>query len=214
MIKGSILGLVGQSGSGKTTIIRIILGLYNPDKGTIYLNGIISNNRKTKRIGFASQEYSFYPRLTVEENLHFYGDIYNLTKKEIESRIDKLLQIFELNYARKVRSENLSGGMKRRLDIVIALLPNPDVIILDEPTTGLDVVLKEKMWDLIAKINKGGITVIVSSHDLVEIQEHCTDVAFIREGHVFDTEILKEYQKKYKLKSLSDVFKALYIEGK
>ncbi|MBS3113416.1 ABC transporter ATP-binding protein [Candidatus Woesearchaeota archaeon] len=212
--ENSILGLIGQSGAGKTTLIRIILGLYTPTTGEIYIKGKLATNNQNRQVGFASQEYSFYPRLTVEENLKFYGTMYRMTKNALENRIDELLEMMELAHAKKIRSSKLSGGMKRRLDIALALLNRPHILILDEPTTGLDIVLKEKIWAMIEKIKKTGITIIISSHDLEELEEHCTDIAFVREGFVYSPEQLKEYSKKYHPLKLSDLFKTWYVEKK
>lgn len=212
--EGRILGLIGQSGSGKTTLLRTILGIYSPTKGDITIHGKKTTGTKPKEIGFASQEYSFYPRLTIEENLKFYGEMYKIPRNTLKSRISKLLALFELTKARKTKAQNISGGMKRRLDIAIAILHNPEIIILDEPTTGLDVVLREKIWGLLEKIRAEGMTIIVSSHDLEELQQHCTDIAFLRQGYIYDPQTLKEYQKQYPKATLQTIFKSWYIEEK
>jgi len=210
--KGQIMGLVGQSGAGKTTLIRVLLGIYKPESGTIEMNGVKGANKLKYKIGFASQEYSFYPRLTVAENMEFFGKMYAIPKKEISKRMKNLLETVELSHAKKTRAEKLSGGMKRRLDIAIALINNPEILILDEPTTGLDVVLKDKVWSLIEKINKEGITVIVSSHDLGDLEIHCKEISFIRNGYMYASHELKEYMRKHRLRSLAQVFKELYQE--
>lgn len=197
-----ILGLVGRSGSGKTTLFRLFLRIYKPSKGKIYFNGKKVNDKIKQKVGFASQENSFYPRLTVEENLRYFGCMYNLPKKLLRTRIDRLLELMQLENSRKVWAKNLSGGMKRRLDLAIALVHDPDVLILDEPTTGLDIILNENIWQLILKIKEHGKTIIVSSHNLEEIEKHCTEIAFVSHGQVVEWEKLKKLKKKYGLKNL------------
>lgn len=197
-----IIGLVGRSGAGKTTLFRLFLGIYKPSSGEIFFQGKKITSKIKKDVGFASQENSFYLTLTVEENLRYFGMVYNLPSKEVKKRIGKLLKLMQLEGARKTKAMNLSGGMKRRLGLAIALIHDPSILILDEPTTGLDIIIGENIWNLIMKINKLGKTVIVSSHNLTEIEKYCTAIAFISKGQVTEWKELQKLKKKCRLSTL------------
>ncbi|NJL44316.1 MAG: ABC transporter ATP-binding protein [Nitrosarchaeum sp.] len=143
--QGELLGLVGKSGSGKTTLLRCIMGFYEHQRGQMLLNGedVSSNPIKLKRIvGFTTQENSFYAQLTVEENLRYFGNLYKLGRKQLDKRIDTVLHLVSLSETRRMLGRSLSGGMKRRLDFAISLLHDPEILILDEPDTGLDPQLR------------------------------------------------------------------------
>lgn len=180
-----------------------MLGVYKPDSGAVHFS------HNAKHVGLASQKYAFYPRLSVLENLSYYGTMYGMKNSVITKRSKELLELFELYHARNTRCENLSGGMQRRLDMAIALIHSPKILILDEPTTGLDVVLKEKMWDLIQKIKSDGVTIIISSHDLDEMQDNCDEAVFIHDHCVINQKQLAKYLSKY---SLEDLFRGWYLE--
>ncbi|MBI2665047.1 ABC transporter ATP-binding protein [Candidatus Woesearchaeota archaeon] len=197
-----ILGIVGRSGAGKTTLFRLLLGIYLPYSGSVLLNGKTLRQKIKQSIGFASQENSFYESLSVEENLRYFGAMYSLSRKSIEERIDYLLKFMQLQEARKTLAKNLSGGMKRRLDLALALIHDPELLILDEPTTGLDIFLNEHIWDFILKIHQLGKTIIISSHNLEEIEKYCTHVAFLAYGKVITAGSLKIIQKRYHLEEL------------
>jgi ABC-2 type transport system ATP-binding protein len=210
--QGEIIGVIGGSGAGKTTFLHTLIGFIKPDEGDIEfrLNHLLSyksayvyksvyNQQKlVKKIyGFASQVPSFYDELTPNENLEYFGMLYNLDKHTIKSNKKILLDLMELEHAADIPSRNLSGGMERRLDIACALMHDPDVLILDEPTADLDPVLRSHIWDLMRKINKKGTTIILSSHHLSELEELCDRVIIIKDGAIVaqgEPEVLK---KKY-----------------
>jgi len=211
--ENQIFGLIGPSGAGKSTVINILLGLVVPNVGTVHFKGRSMRafrNGTLKKMGFCTQENSFYPRLTVCENLQFYGSMYGIKKRKLNERIDELLDLIDLKSAKHRTANKLSGGMKRRLDFAIALVHNPEVLILDEPTTGLDIVIQRKIWALINKIHKQGKTVIIASHMLNQLQEHCTSYGLLYKGKFYDYAYCKRYMKKYKLKHLEDMFIALF----
>ena len=139
------VGIIGASGSGKTTLLRIILGIYTPPLGKIIANSASLQHT----IGFASQDDAFYPRLTVLENMFYFGELYGISKTILNQRIPYLLQLVKLEDAGEATARNLSGGMKRRLGIALALIHDPKVLILDEPTAGLDIVLQRHIWKII-----------------------------------------------------------------
>jgi ABC-2 type transport system ATP-binding protein len=186
---GEIFGIIGPSGSGKTTLLHTMIGFIKPDTGKVLFNNNLENDNFVpviknldyikKRIGFAAQHPSFYEKLTVFENLDYFGALYNLSKEARLTNINTLLELVELDHAKNIISKNLSGGMQRRLDIACSLIHHPDLLILDEPTSDLDPVLAKHIWNLIKKINKRGTTIIVASHDLGEIETISTRIGII-----------------------------------
>jgi len=191
--KGEIFGIIGASGSGKTTFLNNMIGFLTPDSGKVFFNKSITtkpdfipvlNNMEEvkKRFGFAAQHPSFYEKLTVFENMDYFAALYNLSTEGRLSNINTILEIVELDHARNILAKNLSGGMQRRLDIACALVHNPDMLILDEPTSDLDLVLSKHIWQLIKKINKKGTTIIVASHDLPEVETICDRIGILAKG--------------------------------
>ena len=197
-----IFGLIGVSGAGKTTLLRCLIGFYKVTTGKIlYQNQEITQHpERIRRIfGFGSQDNCFYEKLSLIENLRYFGQLYGLPKKETEQRAEELLRLVELQDAKKQLAKNLSGGMRRRLDVACSLMHNPQILILDEPTAGLDPGLRKHMWELITKINNAGTTVIVSSHLLDEIGHFCTRIGIINEGELLKIgppSVLKEMYSK------------------
>ena len=184
--KGEIFGIIGMSGSGKTTLLNTLIGFLEPEEGDILYH---SNNKyksvfkntldARKKFGFATQVPSFYPKLTIEENLDHFGTLYKLPKKTRKSNIDNLLKMTGLEPEKKKLSERLSGGMEKRLGIACSLIHNPDLLILDEPTANLDPVLREQVWRLIKNIHEMGTTVIVASHLLEELEPVCDRIGIL-----------------------------------
>ena len=190
--KGEVFGIIGSSGSGKTTFLKTMIGFLHYDAGDIFFNTSDSDipsftklsdvNKIKKLFGFAAQHPSFYEKLTVEENLDYFGALYDLGKEARITNISTLLELVDLSHASKILAKNLSGGMQRRLDIACSLIHNPDILILDEPTSDLDLVLSKQIWDLIRKINKKGTTIIVASHDLSEVETVCSRIGILING--------------------------------
>ncbi|MGM5481010.1 MAG: ABC transporter ATP-binding protein [Nanobdellota archaeon] len=194
---GEIIGLIGASGSGKTTFLNTLIGFLRPENGDVQFRlshllatsdseiyrSVFKKQKTVKHVyGFASQVPSFYGELTTTENLKYFGNLYDLSKDAISSNVKTLLELMELKDARNVKAKKLSGGMERRLDIACALMHDPAVLILDEPTADLDPLLRHHIWELIRKINKKGTTIILSSHHLNELESLCDRVAFLKEG--------------------------------
>jgi ABC-2 type transport system ATP-binding protein len=146
--------------------------------------------------GFASQLPSFYEKLTVRENLVYFGELYGLSKESLNANIKTLLDLLNLSAYANMLGKNLSGGMERRLDIACALVHNPEILILDEPTADLDPVLRRNIWELIRKINKRGTTVILSSHHLNELETLCDRIAIIKDSSILDIGSAEELKKK------------------
>ena len=153
--KSSSVGLIGPSGSGKTTIIKLILGLLSPQEGSIKIN---NQNYSHNDLGYMPQQYALYEELSVSENLEIFSNLNNISKKsEVEKRSHDLLNLIELSDKAKELVHNLSGGMKQRLSMAIAMINNPQILLLDEPTVGIDPVLRESFWKHFKKLNEIGI---------------------------------------------------------
>jgi ABC-2 type transport system ATP-binding protein len=186
---GDIVCLLGPSGSGKTTLIRCLIGAIKAEKGQIiYDNIVIPNLNLMKKIGFMPQNDALYDDLTGENNLRFFGELYKIEKSRLETRITEVLKLVSLSDDRKKFVRNYSGGMKKRLSLAVALLHEPDVLLLDEPTAGIDPVLRHSIWDQFKNIKAAGKTIIVSTHVMDEVTE-CDKAALIYNGRLisYDT---------------------------
>jgi ABC-2 type transport system ATP-binding protein len=205
---GEILGLIGASGAGKTTLLHMLVGFVPSSSGDILFHaytptGVVECNVLNhqeivnRSYGFASQHPSFYEKLTVIENLKYFGAMYNLSKQAIEKNAELLLKLMELKASAHIPAEHLSGGMKRRLDIACALIHNPPVLILDEPTADLDPMLRSQIWEVLKRINERGTTVILSSHHLNELDTLCTRIAILKDGKIVDIDTPEKLKSKY-----------------
>ncbi len=204
-----VFGIVGKSGAGKSTLLKMLIGIYSVDSGTILFRGKnITNTAAMKHvIGVCTQENSFYPELTVLENLWYYGKLYAIPRNILKEKQKELLNIVGIAGSEHVRAEYLSGGTKRRLDFAISLLHNPQLLILDEPTTGLDPITEKQIWELIHKLAQSGVSIIVISHMLAFVEKYCDTVGFLDEGTFIVTATPKELRKKYpKNLSFAEIF--------
>jgi len=197
---GEIFGILGKSGSGKTTLLNLIIGFYKPTKGKVYFQG--RDIFKTfgdieRRFGFSTQGLSFYSKLSVMENMYYFGRLYGLKKNEIKEKADELLKLVELDKAKKTLGENLSMGMQKRLDIACSLIHDPEILILDEPTQDLDPLLRKEILSLIKRINDKGTTILITSHLLGEIDYLCKNIAIINDGKVIKMESVSELMEDY-----------------
>ena len=182
-----IFGIIGESGSGKTTLLKTIIGFWRTDAGKITFEGRdLEKNTKFIRqiVGFATQDSGVYPKLTVKENLEYFGSLSNVPSSTLKNNIEKVVKFVELDNAKNELAENLSGGMQRRLDIACALIHNPRILILDEPTEDLDPLLRREITNLIKRINADSTTVIITSHLLDETEALCDEIAILHNGKV------------------------------
>ncbi len=207
--EGEILGLVGKSGCGKTTLIKILVGYHGADSGKIIFNGRevkTGSGEMKKLVGYTTQENSFYEKLTIEENMVYYANLYDVEKKDRQARINRLLKDVKLDSHGEALAGDISGGMKRRLDFALSLLHHPKLVILDEPTTGLDPILVDNFWEIIRATAKDQkITALISSHMLNEIKHNCGRAAIMSEGKIKkilrltkDTDIEAEFRRAVK----------------
>jgi ABC-2 type transport system ATP-binding protein len=185
--KGDIFGLLGPNGAGKSTTISMISTLLSPSSGEIlYDEKSIFDDQKSVRqkLGVVPQEIALYPTLSGYENLKFWGSIYGLKGDLLKKRIDEVSDIIELNGRLKDRVDKYSGGMKRRLNIGAALLHMPEMLIMDEPTVGIDPQSRNHILDTVLKLNKQGITIIYTSHYMEEVEYLCNKVCIMDEGKI------------------------------
>ncbi len=183
---GEIVGLIGPSGSGKTTSIRMITGSLGPTAGTVEVLGERPDRfkgRTRERIGYMPQQFSLYPDLSARENVDFVAAAYGLVLWRRWRRRDGMLKLLELWPVRNRRASQLSGGMRRRLELAAAMVHEPDLLILDEPTAGIDPLLRRKVWDEIHRLRDRGVTVIVTTQYVTEAEE-CDRVALLSEGRL------------------------------
>ena len=198
--KGAIVGFLGPNGAGKSTLIKIMTGIMSPDKGTIYINNenIAENRNITKsNIGYIPEVPNGFNNLTVKEFLFFCGELRSLKKDIIESELDLIDQQFQIKDIFDKRMDSLSKGLRQRTWLIQALLHNPDLLFLDEPTDGLDPIQKSSMINFIKRIgiNK---TIIITSHTLEDLQLLCNHVLIIKDGLLVFNEILETVLKNYK----------------
>lgn len=185
--KGDFVGILGISGSGKTTLLNMLVGFWKPTAGHISFKGHNIWKRQSlisSYFGFSSQAGSTYDNLTVLENLSYFGKLYNMSHSSITSRSKDLLELVELTGNEELLASELSTGMQRRLDIACAMLHNPDVLILDEPTKDLDPFLRKEILAMLKKINEEGTTIVMTSHLLTEIESVSDRVAILHNGSI------------------------------
>lgn len=181
---GEIYGLIGANGSGKTTTINIICNLLQADSGEIKINQQSVSAATKKIMGVAPQENLLYKSLSCAENLKFFADIYGLNRKESQQRISDTLASVNLLDRANHPVDTLSGGMQRRLNIAVALVHQPQLVILDEPTTGLDIEARYEIWELIRQLKNQGITVLLTTHLLEEAERLCQRIGVLKHGQI------------------------------
>ncbi|MFF2530202.1 ABC transporter ATP-binding protein [Brevibacillus sp. NPDC058079] len=206
--RGSIYGFLGPNGSGKSTTIRMLCGLLTPTtgKGTVLGFDVMTQSEEIKqRIGYMSQKFSLYEDLTVEENLDFYAGVYRLGAAERKERKAELIEMAGLTGREKQLAGSLSGGWKQRLALSCALLHKPELLILDEPTAGVDPVSRRIFWDVIHELARQGITVLVTTHYMDEAQT-CDWIGFIFFGNLLAEGTPQELIDRMGVGHLEDVF--------
>ncbi len=184
--RGEIFGFLGPNGAGKTTTIRMLLGLLRPTSGQATVLGydVVRQTEQIRaHIGYMSQRFSLYNDLTVTENLDFYGRTYGVRGERLRRRKAFVVEMAGLQGRERELTRNLSGGWKQRLALGAAILHEPDMLFLDEPTAGVDPISRRVFWDLLYELAEGGTTIFVTTHYMDEA-EHCQNLAFIHSGHI------------------------------
>ncbi|OIK16039.1 glycosyl transferase family 2 [Bacillus sp. MUM 116] len=203
---GQIYGLIGPSGSGKTTLVKIIVGMDRPTKGNVRVLGIpVPNLKLLQKIGYMAQADALYTDLTGEENLAFFASLFKVKKQEQKKRIAYAADLVNLTVDLKKKVHAYSGGMKRRLSLAVALIQDPDILILDEPTVGIDPELRLSIWSELYRLKDAGKTILVTTHVMDEA-EKCDRLAMVRDGKILTSGSPQELKQQYGITSLEEVF--------
>ncbi len=213
--KGARFGLFGPNGAGKTTLISLMTGLLSAEEGHIRLFGReigTPDKEVNKLFGFVPQELSFYQELSPVENMEFFGAWSGLDKQTIRKRTEELLQILGLEEVGNKQVQKFSGGMKRRVNLAIGVMHNPEILFLDEPTVGVDVLTRLAIINYLQELNKNGTTLIYTSHQLSEAEGLCEQVALMDDGKIIVQDSLSKLLKEHNLSSLEHLF--LNLTGK
>jgi len=185
--KGTIFGLLGPNGAGKSTLIKVLSCQMRPTTGSAFISGldVVSDKKYVLSIiGVVPQENSFYDELTVTENLRYFGSLYGVAVIDIKKRSHRVLEMLQLTDKSSSRASTLSGGMKTRLNIACALIHKPEVLILDEPSVGLDPVSRRALWDTIREVNREGTTILITTHYMEEADLLCSRILIMHKGNI------------------------------
>ena len=194
--QGDIFGLVGPDGAGKTTLIRMLCGLITPDSGSIEMADDLEDGESNASFGYMPQKFSLYGDLTVMENINFFGAMYGLNRTTITQRADEILQITNLFRFKQRFADNLSGGMKQKLALTCALLARPRLLVLDEPTFGVDPESRKEFWKILYQLNQEGMTILVSTPYMDEA-ELCKKVGFMNNGRLAVVDSPRNMKSRY-----------------
>ncbi|HTQ65668.1 MAG TPA: ABC transporter ATP-binding protein [Puia sp.] len=214
--KGEIFGFLGANGAGKTTAMRMLCGLLAPSSGKASIAGfdIYTQTEKIKRnIGYMSQKFSLYDNLTVSENIRFYGGIYGMTRKDIKTKTQSLLEVLQLQNEAKTLVSELPLGWKQKLSFLVSIVHDPEIVFLDEPTGGVDPVTRRQFWDLIYYAANKGVTVFVTTHYMDEA-EYCNRVSIMVDGVIAALDSPANLKKNYGHENMEDVFYELARKAK
>ena len=207
--QNEIFGLLGTNGAGKTTLIKMLTGQLQPTSGEIFYGGQLfeKNSAAIKKIlGVVPQHLNFDQELNVEENLELHARLYGMKKLDRQERINFLLEYVELSEYKKFSVKKLSGGMKRRLLVVRALIHRPQIIFLDEPTVALDPQVRRKIWTLIENLSENGVTIFLTTHYIEEAENLCNRTAIINGGKLIALDSPKNFCEHFGKKNLEEVF--------
>jgi len=211
--QGQLYGLAGPNGAGKTTLIRTLCGLLRPDEGEVDLLGWrMPSARVLSQLGYMPQDYAVYDDLSVMQNLEFFGELYDLRRKQVQERANELLELVELSDRKTQRVAALSGGMRRRVSLAISLLHKPRLAFLDEPTAGVDPKLRRTFWDYFNRLAEQDITLVVTTH-LVDEALRCHVVGFLNAGRLLTQGTPDEILTETGTSNLDDAFIALQERG-
>jgi len=206
--KGEIFGFLGANGAGKTTAIRLLCGLSTPTSGKALVAGfdVYKQTEKIKKnIGYMSQKFSLYEDLTVKENIRFYGGIYGLSDKEIIEKTDELVEELKITDSKNKLLKSLPLGWKQKLAFSVAIIHNPKIVFLDEPTGGVDPVTRRQFWNMIYEAAERGVTVFVTTHYMDEA-EYCNRITMMVDGVIAALDTPAELKKNFKVNTMHEVF--------
>ncbi|MFY9901034.1 MAG: ABC transporter ATP-binding protein [Trichococcus sp.] len=205
---GEIVGIIGPSGTGKTTLIKLMLGMESLDAGQAKIyDHLMPNFSVLGKVGYMAQADALYGELTGKENLTFFGKLYGLKKDDLQKRQAYVAQVTNLTKDLSKRVSNYSGGMKRRLSLAIALLHNPDILILDEPTVGVDPILRQGIWHELNDIRDQGKTIVVTTHAMDEAGR-CDKLILLNHGRLIAVGTAEEMTREFNVRTIEEVFLA------
>jgi ABC-2 type transport system ATP-binding protein len=207
--RAEVFGLLGPNGSGKTTTMNCLTGLLKPTSGTVRVNGldVAADATKTRRaMGVSPQETAVYPYLTGRENVRLFGELCDLPKVTLDSRVDETIERVGLMDDADRRVSKYSGGMKRRVSIAMALVHDPQIVLLDEPTVGMDPQSRRAIWDFVAELRDRGKTIILTTHYMEEAEELCDRVGIIDHGRLLALGTPADLKSANGARNLEDVF--------
>ncbi len=204
--KGSIFGLIGPSGCGKTTLVKNIVGLLEPDAGEITVAGErVPSKKVIPTMGYMAQAAALYMSLTGKENLEFFGKLYGLDKQTLKTRIEHVARLVNLTDDLEKKVADYSGGMQQRLSLATALIHEPSILVLDEPTVGIDPVLRFEIWKELNELSSNGVTIIITTHVMDEA-EKCDKLAMMRDGKVLAVGTASRLIEKAHAEDFEDAF--------
>lgn len=203
--EGEIYGLIGPSGSGKTTLVKILLGLEKPDGGSVELLGKKPSLAAFHSLGYMAQSDALYNELSAWQNLDFFASVQGLKRGKRKQRIMEVAKLVDLQNDLKKNVSQFSGGMRRRLSLASALVHEPKLYLLDEPTVGLDPLIRKEIWALFQKLKKEGATIIVTTHVMDEVV-HCDRIGLLNHGKILASGTPDELMEKYHVATLEDIF--------
>ncbi|HID55834.1 TPA: ABC transporter ATP-binding protein [Candidatus Poribacteria bacterium] len=209
---GVVFGLLGPNGAGKTTTFRMIYGVLRPTEGKVWVYGHdVSKDavNAKKMMGVLPEDTGIYPRLTAEENLIYFGKLHGMPEEELRRKIDEYLSMLELEEKRDFIAEKLSKGQRKKLAFIRAILHDPPILLLDEPTSGVDVISAREIRDMIKDYAGKGNTVILASHNMFEVEQLCDLVSIMHRGKIIHTGSIEEIKRLEGVKELEDVFMRL-----
>lgn len=213
--KGEVIGIMGPNGAGKTTLISILCQLLPFNSGTVEFfenNKILLPKKIKQKIGFIPQELALFEELTAFQNVEYFGALYNLNKKEIIEKSTKLFEVLGLLDVAHRKVKTFSGGMKRRLNIIIGVIHNPEILFLDEPTVGVDIHSRNAILTFLKNINEKKTTIIYTSHHLEEAEQLCDRIAIIDNGEIVAIDVVSNLLSKYSTNNLTELL--LKLTGK
>lgn len=210
--KGCIYGILGPSGCGKTTVIKTIAGILVPTEGTVHVLGEqMPKLHIINRIGYMAQSDALYMNLSGRDNIEFFATMYGMKKNDMKCNIDRALELVKLSDHQHKLAGSYSGGMKRRLSLALAIVHNPEVLILDEPTVGIDPLLRRDIWEELNTMRQNGTTILVTTHVMDEA-DRCQKLAMMREGQILTTGTPTEILSRYQVSTIEEAFMKLGSE--
>lgn len=213
--KGEIFGLLGPNGAGKSTSFKMMCGLLKPTSGTAKIMGIdIKKNPEKARanLGYMAQKFSLYESITLEQNLNFFARIYEISKEDVKRRVDKIMEIFDFEKIKEQKTGDLPLGFKQKLSMACALIHNPPILFLDEPTSGVDVLTRRDFWNHITSLAKKGVTVMVTTHFMDEA-EYCDRISLFYKGEAIAIGTPNELKKSVNARNMEEAFTNLIKES-